>query len=145
MSPTLYDADFNQWLEETANSLKSRNFQALDLENLIEEIESMGRSDKREIKTRLIVLLMHLLKQKYQSQKQTTSWIVTINEQRRQIKAVLKDSPSLKPYLQKELRDCYEDARKDAAKETGLPVATFPLECPFTQAQILDPDYFPNA
>ncbi|MEB3175120.1 MAG: DUF29 domain-containing protein [Cyanobacteriota bacterium] len=145
MSPTLYDADFNQWLEETAKSLKAGNFQALDLENLIEEIESMGRSDKREIKTRLIVLLMHLLKHKYQFQRRTTSWIVTINEQRRQIKAVLKDSPSLKPYIQKELGDCYEDARKDAAKETRLPVATFPSECPFTQEQILDPDYFPSA
>ncbi|MBJ7899146.1 MAG: DUF29 family protein [Cyanobacteria bacterium RI_101] len=145
MTPALYDADFNLWIEETAKSLKAGNFGALDLENLIEEIEAMGRSDKREIKTRLIVLLMHLLKCQYQPQKQTASWIATINEQRRQIKAVLKDSPSLKPYLQQELGDGYEDARKDAAKETGLPVAAFPPECPFTQEQILDPDYFPMA
>ena len=87
---------------------------------------------------------MHLLKYKYQPQKQSGSWLATINEQRRQIKAVLKDSPSLKPYIQKELGDCYEDARKDAAKETELSVSTFPAECPFTQEQILDPDFFPQ-
>ena len=117
MTTTLYETDFNLWIEQTVNQLKNGQIQDLDLENLIEEIESMGRSDKREIKTRLIVLIMHLLKWKYQPQKQTTSWIATINEQRRQIKVVLKDSPSLKPYIQNEIDDCYQDARKDAEKE----------------------------
>jgi hypothetical protein len=141
---TLYETDFNLWIEQTVSQLKNGQLQDLDLENLIEEIESMGRSDKREIKTRLIVLIMHLLKWKYQPQKQTTSWIATINEQRRQIKVVLKDSPSLKPYIQNEIDDCYQDARKDAEKETKLSIEIFPLECPFTQDQILDPDYFPQ-
>jgi hypothetical protein len=145
MSPKLYDADFNQWLEETANSLKAHNFEALDLENLIEEIESMGRSDKREIYNRLKVLLTHLLKWKYQSDKQSNSWELTIDEQREQIKLVIKDSPSLKPYFKENLADCYQDAIRKAAKETGLPVAAFPSECPFTQEQILDLDYFPDA
>lgn len=144
MTTTLYETDFNLWIEQTVNQLKNGQIQDLDLENLIEEIESMGRSDKREIKTRLIVLIMHLLKWKYQPQKQTTSWIATINEQRRQIKVVLKDSPSLKPYIQNEIDDCYQDARKDAEKETKLSIEIFPLECPFTQEQILDPDYFPE-
>ncbi len=144
MTTTLYETDFNLWIEQTVNQLKNGQIQDLDLENLIEEIESMGRSDKREIKTRLIVLIMHLLKWKYQPQKQTTSWIATINEQRRQIKVVLKDSPSLKPYIQNEIDDCYQDARKDAEKETKLSIEIFPLECPFTQDQILDPDYFPE-
>lgn len=144
MTTTLYETDFNLWIEQTVNQLKNGQIQDLDLENLIEEIESMGRSDKREIKTRLIVLIMHLLKWKYQPKKQTTSWIATINEQRRQIKVVLKDSPSLKPYIQNEIDDCYQDARKDAEKETKLSIEIFPLECPFTQEQILDPDYFPQ-
>ncbi|MGL5032995.1 MAG: DUF29 domain-containing protein, partial [Microcystaceae cyanobacterium] len=126
------------------NQLQNGQIQDLDLENLIEEIQSMGRSDKREIKTRLIVLIMHLLKCKYQSKKQTTSWIATINEQRRQIKVVLEDSPSLKPYIQNEIEDCYQDARKDAEKETKLSIKIFPLECPFTLNQILNSDYFPD-
>lgn len=142
---TLYETDFNLWIEQTVNQLKTGNIQGLDLENLIEEIDSMGRNNKREIKNRLIVLMMHLLKYKYQPQKQSSSWIATINEQRRQIKFVLEDSPSLKPYFEKELGNCYQEARKDAAKETGLSPDTFPVDCPFTQAQILDPDFFPES
>ncbi|MFN5515140.1 MAG: DUF29 domain-containing protein [Cyanobacteriota bacterium] len=145
MTPTLYDADFNQWIEETAKTLKARNFGALDLENLIEEIESMGRSDKREIGNRLEVLIMHLLKWRYQPSKQTNSWRLTINEQRRAIRRILKDSPSLKPYLQGNLGDFYQDARECASDETELEKQNFPPECPFTQEQILDPDYFPSA
>lgn len=144
MTTTLYETDFNLWIEQTVNQLQNGKIQDLDLENLIEEIQAMGRSDKREIKTRLIVLIMHLLKWKYQPKKQSTSWIATINEQRRQIKVVLKDSPSLKPYIQNEMDDCYQDARKDAEKETKLSIKNFPIECPFTLEQILDPDYFPQ-
>jgi hypothetical protein len=141
----LYDTDFNQWIEETVKNLKAGNFQALDIENLIEEIESMGSNNKREIKSRLIVLLMYLLKCKYQPEKQTRSWIATINTQRTEIELVLEDSPSLKAFLPAQTLDCYKKARKNAAKETGLVIAAFPPECPFTQEQILDPDYFPNS
>lgn len=142
---TLYETDFNQWIEETAKTLKEGNFHALDLENLIEEIESMGSNNKREIKSRLIVLLMHLLKYRYQPEKQTKSWIATINTQRTEIELVLEESPSLKGFLPAQILDCYKKARKNAAKETGLAITTFPAECPFTQAQILDSDYFPDA
>ena len=141
---TLYETDFNQWIEETAKTLKAGNFQALDLENLIEEIESMGRSDKREIGNRLEILIMHLLKWRYQPNKQTNSWRLTINEQRRAIRRILKDSPSLKPYLQSNLADFYQDARESASDETELEKQVFPAKCPFTQEQILDSDYFPN-
>ena len=140
----LYEADFNLWIEETAKTLKAGDFGALDLENLIEEIESMGSNNKREIKSRLIVLLMHLLKYKYQPEKQTRSWIATINTQRNEIDLVLEDSPSLKGFLQAQIFECYKKARKSAAKETELPIATFPAECPFTEEQILDYDYLPN-
>lgn len=144
MSNTLYETDFNRWIEETAQSLKDGNFQALDLTNLIEEIESIGRNNKREIKSRLIVLLMHLLKCKYQSKKQSRSWIATINTQRNEIELVIEDSPSLRPYLIANIADCYKKARLDAATETKLPLKTFPLECPFTQEQILTAGWFPN-
>jgi len=98
-TPTLYEKDFNLWIEQTVNQLKKGNLADLDIENLIEEIDSMGRSDKREIYSRLKVLLMHLLKWKYQPEKPTPSWVNTIDEQREQLELVLKDSPSLKPYF----------------------------------------------
>jgi hypothetical protein len=141
---TLYETDFNLWTEQTINQLKNGQIQDLDLENLIEEIESMGRSDKREIYNRLKVLLMHLLKWKYQPQKRSNSRELTIDEQRDQITLIIKDSPSLKPYFKENLAECYQDSIRKVTKETGLEKKVFPLECPFTQEQILDPDYFPE-
>jgi hypothetical protein len=143
LTSTLYDIDFNLWIEQTVNQLKNGNLKDLDIKNLVEEIESMGRSDKREIYSRLKVLLIHLLKWKYQPSKKTSSWIATINEQRTQINLIFKDSPSLKPYLRDNWQDCYQDARIDAATETFLPLETFPWECPFTPEQILTPGFIP--
>ena len=141
---TLYEKDFNLWIEQTINYLQKGDLTNLDRENLIEEIKSMGNSDKRETFSRLKVLLMHLLKWKYQHQKRTSSWLNTIDEQREQLELILKDSPSLKPYFQSILSDCYPKAVRAAANETNLPRNTFPSECPFTSEQILDPDYFPH-
>ena len=141
---TLYEKDFNLWIEQTINYLKDGDFTNLDRENLIEEIKSMGNSDKRETFSRLKVLLMHLLKWKYQPQKRTSSWLNTIDEQREQLELILKNSPSLKPYFQEILSDCYQKAIRAAVNETNLPRKTFPIECPFTPEQILDSDYFPH-
>jgi len=138
----LYSTDFNLWTEQTIAALKSGDLQALDLDNLIEEIEAMTRSDKREIFNRLKVLIMHLLKCQYQ--KKTNSWIKTINEQRDQIELVLADSPSLRPYLTSKLGEIYKKAKRDAVTETKLTPETFPTDCPFTEEQILDSEYFPN-
>ena len=143
LTSTLYDIDFNLWIEQTINQLKNGNLKDLDIKNLVEEIESMGRSDKREIYSCLKVLLIHLLKWKYQPSKKTSSWIATINEQRTQINLILKDSPSLKPYLRDNWQDCYQDARIDAATETFLSLETFPWECPFTPEQILTHGFIP--
>ena len=140
----LYSTDFNLWTEQTIAALKSGDLQALDLDNLIEEIEAMTRSDKREIFNRLKVLIMHLLKCQYQPQKKTNSWIKTINEQRDQIELVLADSPSLRPYLTSKLGEIYKKAKRDAVTETKLTPETFPTDCPFTEEQILDSEYFPN-
>jgi hypothetical protein len=144
LTQTLYDTDFNLWIEQTVNQLKNGDLQDLDRQNLIDEIESMGRNDKREVKNRLIVLFMHLLKWQYQPEKRTSSWISTINEQRRQISTVLEDSPSLKPYLAEVFSKCYQLACNDASKETNLPKITFPSDCPFSSEQVLDADYFPE-
>jgi hypothetical protein len=144
MTQTLYNTDFNLWTQQTVIALKSGDLQTVDLDNLIEEIEAMTRSDKREIFNRLKVLIMHLLKCQYQPQKKTTSWIKTINEQRDQIELVLEDSPSLRSYLTSKLEECYKKAKRDAVIETKLTSETFPLECPFTQEQILTAGWFPN-
>ena len=144
MTQTLYDTDFNLWIEQTITALKSGDLQTLDLDNLIQEIEAMTRSDKREIFNRLKVLIMHLLKCQYQPQKKTNSWIKTINEQRDQIELVLADSPSLRPYLTSKLGEIYKKAKRDAITETKLTPETFPTDCPFTEEQILDSEYFPN-
>jgi hypothetical protein len=141
---TLYEKDFNLWIEQTINDLKNGDLTNLDRENLIEEIQSMGNSDKRETFSRLKVLIMHLLKWKYQPEKRTSSWLNTIDEQREQLELILKNSPSLKPYFQKILSDCYQKAIRAAVNETNLPRKIFPMECPFTQEQILNENYFPE-
>jgi hypothetical protein len=141
---TLYDTDFNLWIEQTVNQLKQGDLQSLDLENLVEEIESMGRSDKREVKNRLIVLMTHLLKWRYQSPKRSNSWTATINEQRRQLELITSDSPSLKPFLMDNFHTCYQMARKDAVNETNLAPSTFPIDCPFLLEEILDSEFFPD-
>ncbi|MEB3310842.1 MAG: DUF29 domain-containing protein [Snowella sp.] len=141
---TLYEKDFNLWIEQTINQLKNGDLSNLDRENLIEEIQSMGNSDKREAFSRLKVLLMHLLKWKYQPQKRTASWLNTIDEQREQLELILKDSPSLKPYFHAILSECYQKAIRAAVNETNLPRKIFPIECPFTPEEILDDNYFPE-
>ena len=140
----LYETDFNLWIEQTVNHLKKGNLQALDLDNLIEEISDMGRNNRREIFGRLKVLLMHLLKWQYQPEKRTNSWINTIDEQREQLELIFRDSPSLKPYLADIFAECYQKEVRGTVNETNLPKETFPVDCPFTQEQVLNWDYFPE-
>ncbi len=141
---TLYDTDFDLWIEETVKKLKAGSFNEVDLDNLIEEIESMGKSNKRELKSLLAVLLMHLLKWKYQPSKRSNSWLNTIREQRLQLSLLLEDSPSLKPLLEQQFEQWYQYARKEAVKETNLSLDTFPQSCPFTIETVLDSDFLPE-
>jgi Domain of unknown function DUF29 len=143
MSSELYDQDFYQWIETTAKLLRDRNFSALDMDNLIEEIETMGRNEKRSLKSALEVLLMHLLKYKYQPEKRTNSWKSTIREQRNRLTEYLEESPSLKSYFQQVFTQSYHKSRALAADETGLSIKIFPKESPFTIEQIFDFDYLP--
>jgi hypothetical protein len=140
----LYETDFNLWIEQTVNHLKKGNLEALDLDNLIEEISDMVRNNRREVFSRLKVLLMHLLKWQYQPEKRTNSWINTIDEQREQLELILRDSPSLKPYLADIFAECYQKEVRGTVNETNLPKETFPVDCPFTQEQVLNWDYFPE-
>jgi len=139
---SLYDRDFYLWIQATAQQLKEGKFNEIDIPNLIEEIESMGRSEKRELKSRLIVLLMHLLKWQYQPEKRSESWRSTISEQRICIEGLLEDSPSLQPLISEVFDDCYQKARLKASEETGIKLNFLPKESPFTLEETLKVSFF---
>jgi hypothetical protein len=141
----LYDQDFLLWLEQTASQLREGRLADLDAMNLLEEIESMGRSEKQALESNLEILLMHLLKYRYQPNLQSNSWRFTIREHRSRIDKALKASPSLKRHLEQEFANCYQTAIELAAAETGLPLSTFPEDCPFKVDQTLNPQFLPDA
>ncbi len=134
---SLYEQDFYQWTQEQAALLKAGTLAQLDIENLIEEIESMGKSQKRELYSRLVVLIMHMLKWDYQPDMQSGSWKNTILTQRREIKFLLKDNPSLNRIVSDAVRMVYSDSVEAASVETGLPVSSFPETCPYTIEQLM--------
>jgi hypothetical protein len=140
----LYDRDYYLWLSHTANLISEGKFSEIDAANLIEEIEDMGRSEKRAIESNLVVLLLHLLKYKYQLEKRSNSWKSSVREHRRRLRKAFSDSPSLKRHFEEVVDECYQDAREQAADETELPLDTFPQELPFTLAEVLNPDYLPQ-
>jgi hypothetical protein len=145
LTKTLYEQDFHLWLTETVELLKARQVERLDYDNLIEELASMGISQKHALKSNLTQILMHLLKWRYQPEKQSKSWRYTLLEHRDRIEESLQDSPSLRVYFNEILDSCYQKARRYAQVETGLPISTFPEMLPFATADILDPDYYPEA
>lgn len=142
----LYEQDFCLWLDTTAQLLKEGRFAQIDIDNLIEEIESMARSERRELKNRLRVLLEHLLKLNYWQQEKEYNqrgWTDTIIEQRRQIEKLIEDSPSLKSLLLELFSQCYNEARKDTIAKTGLSPNTFPPESPFSLEDVLESELEP--
>ena len=143
MKTNLYDKDYYLWLEETIQLLQEGRLTDLDIFNLIEEIKDMGRSEKNALESNLIVLLMHLLKWKYQPEKQSGSWRRSIREHRRRILKAFKNSPSFKRYLEVVFDESYQEARKQAADETGRSLNTFPKNCPFKIEEIIDSEYLP--
>ncbi|MGI0488983.1 DUF29 domain-containing protein [Pantanalinema rosaneae CENA516] len=140
----LYQTDFVHWVETTVEQLRTQNYAAVDWANLIEEIEEMSRRERKSLKSNLIVVLLHLLKWQYQPDCRSGSWRGSMREHRRRINDDLNDSPSLVPYLQEVLAECYENAREQAADETELPIATFPVGCPYASEQILDASFLPE-
>ncbi len=144
MNSNLYSQDYYQWLIETAYILEEGKLSELDIPNLLDEIESMGKSQKRAIESYLKVLLLHLLKWKYQPDLRSGSWRGSIYNSRKGIAKRIKESPSLKSYPQEVLLECYEIARFNAHTETELPLAIFPEIPPFTLEQALDENFLPE-
>jgi hypothetical protein len=139
------DEDFFLWTQRQARLLRERRFTLLDAENLAQEIEDMGKRDRRELESRLRVLVMHLLKWQFQPRARSGSWRATIREQRKELSKLLADSPSLRREVERYLQSSYPDALANAADETGLPRSTFPAALPYTDNQVLDPTYMPEA
>lgn len=140
----VYERDFYAWTQEQANLLREHQFAKLDIDNLIEELESMGRSERRQLTSRLEVLLVHLLKWQYQPERQSRSWELSILEQRRRIAKLLRASPSLHPDLPELLAEAYDDARFSAMRETGLPQSAFPAACPYPLERVLEAEWLPE-
>jgi len=143
----LYKQDFYRWTREQAALLEARQFDALDMANLVEEITSLGISQKHALGSHLKNLVMHLLKWHYQPSGRQTghSWRSSIYNARDDIAVILEDSPSLRREVPGLLTRRYPAVRLLAQDETGLPLATFPQECPWTAEQILDDDFWPDA
>jgi len=142
---TLYDQDYYLWLRTTINQLRTGQFSAVDLENLLEELETMGRREKRAIESLLIKLLEHLLKLKCwdkERERNQGHWKGEIRTFRREIKKALKDSPSLKSYILEIFDECYQDARTEASDRSQLSIDIFPSIPIGSLEQILDENWF---
>jgi hypothetical protein len=200
---TTYTTDFNLWVQQTAQLLRERRWQEIDLEHLIEEVEDLGKSERRGISSQLTRLMLHLLKWQYQPQRRSDSWLDSITDARTQIELAIQDSPSLKSYPEgkvrqnwttfsspgfgianfsflagktsyllitklglltikmlvlprlsnfvqfhwtpaKQLEPSYQQARRKASKQTGIPLSVFPTKCPYSLELILDEDWLPG-
>ncbi len=140
----MYELDFYTWTQQQAEFLQAKKWSCLDIPNLVEEIESLGRQERRELENRLGVLLGHLLKWEFQPENRSRSWFATIREQRRRSLRLLEKSPSLQPYLCETLETAYEDALDLAVRETSLSYKVFPKECLYSLDQTLDFGFFPG-
>ena len=149
---TLYDQDYSTWAAKTAELLRQGRFSELDLDHLVEELDDMGKSQRHELVSRLRVLIAHLLKWQYQyrqlserwAEYEGKSWRNTLIEERFALGYLLEEYPGLKGKMSEAVTKAYPQAVELAARESERPVKTFPVSCPYTQAQILDPDFYPD-
>jgi hypothetical protein len=140
---SLYDRDFFAWTQTVADQLLTGSVSRADLERIAEEITDMGKRDRREVHSRMVVLIMHLLKWMIQPERREGStWRSTIITQRGELKAVFEQSPSLMPYAMRSLQQAYVEACDRALEETGLPMP-LPSECPYTIEQVLQSGWYP--
>jgi hypothetical protein len=140
-----YVSDFNSWIEQTTQLLRERRWHEIDVAHLIEEVEDLGKSERRGIASQLTRLLLHLLKWQYQPQRRSDSWLDSITDARTQIELAIEDSPSLKSYPAEQLEDSYQRARRQAAKQTDLEILALPKECPYSLELVLDEDWLPES
>ena len=138
-----YEEDAVAWLENQIGLLRARKFDQLDIDNLLEELEWIVRNARNELKSRIEVLLLHLLKCQFQPERKSGSWVATIEEQRARIADRLQDSPSLRRHLAQHIATGFARAARRASIETGLPRSAFPAECPYTPDALLDDSFLP--
>ncbi len=138
-----YDHDFYAWANEQAQLLRAGHFTQADIAHIAQEIESMGKTEKRELVHRLTVLMLHLLKWQFQSSKRGTSWETSIKVQRIQTGEHIEDNPSLKHKLPEFIASAYKVARLEAIEETGLKKQIFPETCPYSFEQMMDESFWP--
>lgn len=141
---TSYEDDFHQWAYEQAELVRHGRFSALDLTNVIEELESMGSEQRFALESSYRLLLSHLLKWRYQPAKRSRSWRLTIQRERSNAARREKRNPSLRAKADEIADEIYPDARREAAIETGIALETFPLGRPFTLAQLRDDEFLPD-
>ena len=136
----LYESDFFAWTQDQADALRRRSVNELDWENLLEEVDGLGKQQRSELRNHLIVLLVHLLKWRVQPERRGRSWELTIREQRKQAERVLRGSPSLKPEFETILAEAYETAVLRAERETRLVASAFSETIPFGWREVLEGD-----
>jgi len=139
----LYKNDLHAWALQAAELIRQHKFEELNIEDLAEELNAMGKRERAEVANRLVILLAHLLKWQYQPAYRSASWRGSLIEQRKQILRQLQQSPSVKPYFPEAMAEAYPDAVDLAARETLLSADTFPTDCPYSAGQILDYDFYP--
>lgn len=142
MNSTTHETDFYAWTQEQVQLLKTGQLNQIDYQNIAEEIEDMGRSEQRQLESRLEVLIMHLLKWQFQPNLRSRSWQLTIKEQRLRLEKILQKNPSLQPNLAEAIEDVYPLATLSAERETGL--SLFPETCPYTLTEILSNEFLPD-
>ena len=141
MQSNLYETDFYAWTLEQSKLLQISNFKGLDIVNLVEEIESLGKQQRQELENRLAILLGHLLKWDYQPERRSKSWKATIREQRRAIQRLMQANPSLKPYLEEAIAYAYQSGIDLVVRDTPLDDQDLPADCQYTPEQIFDPNF----
>lgn len=141
--PVDYEDDVHAWLFQQAELLRQRRFSEVDLPNVIEELESMGREQRHAFGSSYRLLIFHLLKWQFQTSRRSRSWDLTIVRERGNIERREADNPSLREQARQIVESVYAQAVREAMKETGLPRDTFPAECPYTLEQLRDPDWMP--
>lgn len=141
MQSNLYETDFYAWTLEQSKLLQISDFKGLDIVNLVEEIESLGKQQRQELENRLVILLGHLLKWDYQPERRSKSWKATIREQRRAIQRLMQANPSLKPYLEEAIAYAYQSGIDLVVRETPLDDQDLPADCQYTPEQIFDPNF----
>jgi hypothetical protein len=135
---TLYDQDFYAWTQRQIELLQAQQWNQVDVENLIEELDGLGKQQRQELRNRLGVLLGHLLKWRYQPEARSKSWFYTIKEQRERLHDHLAENPSLKPYLPEAITKAYQDGLNLVGRETPLDPRQLPRSCPFSEAEIFN-------